>query len=382
MQGHEDESYPVSPLELFFDLIFAFAFTKLSMYLATELSWRHALETLVLLVTTVTAWSFTSWIATHVHVDDNRSAAWMMVVVALFGLFMNAMIPRAFTDSPWAFALPMLAIQLGRTLWCIVSMTDRLYRAHYARMMVWLMVTTPLWLIGASSTPETRLAWWGSATAIELIGTWLAHPIPGHWLRSEKLEFDGEHMLERCRLFLMIALGEAVLSTGAAISNAGMSITTALVGTAALTGNIALFSLLFGAANRRIAAHIHMTHNPVRLTRHAMNTVMFVAAGLVAVAVANELIIHDPHHTHEPGITMLLFGGPALIVASIGLYQRAILKVSRHFEWMATAALVASGVISAYVPPGWQLSVSTLLLILIAWGENTWDRKSKMIGTT
>lgn len=107
---------------------------------------------------------------------------------------MNAMIPKAFTDSPWAFALSMLAIQLGLTLSCIVSMTDRLYRAHYARMMVWLMAMTPLWLIGASSTSETRLAWWGGATAIELIATWLAHPIPGHWLRSEKLEFDGEHI--------------------------------------------------------------------------------------------------------------------------------------------------------------------------------------------
>ena len=54
----------------------------------------------------------------------------------------------------------------------------------------------------------------GGGRGLDLIGTWLAHPIPGRWLRSENVEFEGFHMLERFRLFLIIALGDTVLTTG------------------------------------------------------------------------------------------------------------------------------------------------------------------------
>jgi low temperature requirement protein LtrA len=370
MPRHENETYEVVPLELFFDLVYAFAFTQLSHHLAAGLSWRRGCETLVLLVTVVTAWSFTSWVATHVRVDRNPSAQWMMVVVAVLGLFMNAMISGAFEDMPWAFALPMLAIQLGRTIWCIASVEDRLYRAHYARMLVWLLASTPLWIAGASAPPGERLAWWAAATGIELIGTWLAHPLPGHWLRSERLAFDGEHMLERCRLFLMIALGEAVLSAGAAISEAHVSFTTVVDGTAALVGCIALFSLLFGAANRRVSAYVRATPDPVHATRHAMNVVMFVAAGLVAVAVADELIIHASGHERLPGVSLLLFGGPALIVAATGWYQAAILGLPPRFNVIAAAVLAAAGLLSSALAYGTQLILASLALVAIAWLDN------------
>lgn len=370
MPGHKNDTYEVVPLELFFDLVYAFAFTQLSHHLAAGLSWRRGCETLVLLITVVTAWSFTSWVATHVRVDRNRSAQWMMVFVAIFGLFMNAMISGAFENTPWAFALPMLAIQLGRTIWCIVSVDDRLYRTHYARMLAWLLVSTPLWIVGAGAPPEERLAWWAGATIFELIGTWLAHPLPGHWLRSDKLTFDGEHMLERCRLFLMIALGEAVLSIGAAISEAGFSFTTAVNGTTALTGCIALFSLLFGAANQRVSTYIRVTPDPVNGTRHAMNIVMFVAAGLVAIAVADELIIHEPGHERVPGVSLLLFGGPVLIVASTGWYQAAILGLSFRFNAISTAALVIVGLLSSPFTYEMQLILTSLMLVAITWLDN------------
>ena len=70
----------------------------------------------------------------------------------------------------------------------------------------------PLWIVGAISDAESRLLWWPGAAAIDLAGTWLAHPLPGRMLRSEHVEFDANHMIERCRLFLIIALGESVLS--------------------------------------------------------------------------------------------------------------------------------------------------------------------------
>jgi low temperature requirement protein LtrA len=79
------------------------------------------------------------------------------------------------------------------------------------------MATTPLWIVGAAS-PADRLGWWATAAGLDIVGAWLAHPVPGRRLRSEHVAFPGAHMLERCRLFLIIALGETVLTTGTAVA--------------------------------------------------------------------------------------------------------------------------------------------------------------------
>ena len=61
--------------------------------------------------------------------------------------------------------------------------------------------------MGATGYAESRLLWGSGAAVIDLAGTWLAHPLPGRVLRSEHVDFDANHMLERCRLFLIIAWG-------------------------------------------------------------------------------------------------------------------------------------------------------------------------------
>ncbi len=77
-------------------------------------------------------------------------------------------------------------------------------------MLVWIVASAPLWVAGAAARSGTRLLWWVVAPAIDLLGTWLAHPIPGRVLHSENIDFDAAHLVERCRLFLIIALGEAL----------------------------------------------------------------------------------------------------------------------------------------------------------------------------
>ncbi len=55
-----EEEYEVTPLELFFDLVFVFAVSQLSHHLLSHLSWRGAAETLVMLLAILTVWSYTS----------------------------------------------------------------------------------------------------------------------------------------------------------------------------------------------------------------------------------------------------------------------------------------------------------------------------------
>jgi low temperature requirement protein LtrA len=134
----------------------------------------------------------------------------MLLAVMLAGLFMNAAIQDAFETGGWAFMIPLLAVQAGRSAFMAVAAPTRMLREHYTRLLCWILATAPLWIAGAISDSEFRLLWWAGAAAIDLAGTWLAHPLPGRMLRSEYVDFDANHMLERCRLFLLIALGESV----------------------------------------------------------------------------------------------------------------------------------------------------------------------------
>jgi low temperature requirement protein LtrA len=247
--GQSVQREAVSPLELFFDLVFVFAVSQLSHHLLDHLSWRGAAETLVLLIAVFGIWSGTSFEATLLHIARSQ-ARWLLLAVMLAGLFMNAAIADAFETGGWAFVIPLLVIQAGRSILMVVVAPTRMLREHYARLLCWIIATAPLWIVGAISDAESRLLWWAGAAAIDLAGTWLAHPLPGRMLRSEHVEFDANHMLERCRLFLIIALGESVLSSGTALADASRTLLTVVAGTCALVTIVALWALHFAASGR------------------------------------------------------------------------------------------------------------------------------------
>ena len=104
----------VSPLELFFDLVFVFAVSQLSHHLLDHLTWRGAAETLVLLIAVFGVWSGTSFEATLLNIGRSPTQ-WMLLAVMLAGLFMNAAIQDAFETGGCAFVIPLLVIQAGRS---------------------------------------------------------------------------------------------------------------------------------------------------------------------------------------------------------------------------------------------------------------------------
>ncbi len=362
-----ERKYEVTPLELFFDLVFVFAVSQLSHHLLTHLSWRGAAETLVMLLAVFAVWFTTSWSATMIRADQSRTR-WLVLAVMLLGLFMNASVTRAFTTSGWAFVVPLLLIQLGRTVWTLVNSTDAVLREHYFRTLLWVIATAPLWIAGAAVSPEARVLWWALAAGIDQIGRWLAHPIPGRRLRSENVEFDADHMLERCRLFLLIALGETVLTTGMAIAEASITVMTLATGTFALTGTVALWALSFGRSHRLIMRHLEKTSDPIRASRHAVNALTIMVAGLIAVAVANKEVIANPYGHTSFALSLLLGGGPILFLAAQGWYLWAVPKVRSQLHVIGGVALLLVGLATLAIPPYVALllvgaAVSTLAIL-------------------
>ena len=345
-----EQKYEVTPLELFFDLVFVFAVSQLSQHLLADRSWRGAAQTLVLLLAVFAVWFYTSWAATLIPADHPRTRG-MVLAVMLLGLFMNASVAGAFATAGWAFLVPFLLIQLGRTVWTLVNAPDAVFRNHFARTLVWLIATSPAWIVGAAVSPEARLVWWAVAAGLDLLGTWLAHPIPGRWLRSAHVAFQGGHLLERCSQFLLIALGETVVTTATAIAATPMTLLTVVTGTAALAGIVALWALGFGRAYGLTARHVQQTRDPVHASRHAGNALMAMVAGLIAVAVANEEVIAHPQADASATLSLLLYGGPILFLVAEGWYFWAVLQVRPRLRLVGSAALVLVGFAAVWVPP-------------------------------
>ena len=365
------ENSEVTPLELFFDLVFVFAVSRLSHHWLEHMTWRGAAETVTLLLPVLGVWSYTSWAATLIPARRSETM-WMMLSVMAFGLFMNASLTKAFTSSGWPFVIPLLAIQLGRTMWTIANGPDAMYREHFIRVLIWFIATMPLWFAGAAADPERRLLYWGLAAAIDLLGTWLAHPVPGRRLHSRHVDFAGGHMLERCRLFLIIALGETVLTTGTALAATPMTVLTILTGAAALAGIVGLWALYFGRSEPLAIQYVEATSDPIRASRFAMNGLTPMVAGLIAVAVGGEHAIAHPHEATSAALSASIYGGPILFLLVQAWYLRTVPRVASRLQVIGSVALFVLGFAALVMPAYLALMVAAVSLAILA----TFDRAS------
>lgn len=364
-QANSGQEYRVTPFELFFDIVFAFALSQLSHHLLHHLTWHGVAETLVMLLAVFTAWFVTSWSATIVHADQSRTR-WLVLTVMVLGLFMNSPVTVAFTTSGWAFAVPMLVIMLGRTVWMLVYAPNPVFKEHYVRTLLWVIATTPLWIAGAAVNHEYRLTWWALAAGIDQIGRWLAHPIPGRKLHSEHVPFSADHMLERCLLFLIIALGETVVATGIAMVEAPFGLMTVATGTVAMIVAIALWALSFGRSYKLTLQHLEQTSNPILTSRRSVDTLTIMVAGLVAVAVASEAVTTHPQGRTPVSLSLLLAGGPILFLAGQGWYLRAVPHVWSKLHFIGVGVLVLVGIGTLFVPAYAALIIVAISLTTLA----------------
>ncbi|MFE3634675.1 low temperature requirement protein A [Streptomyces sp. NPDC059168] len=355
----------VSPLELFYDLVFVFAVSQLSHHLLDHLMWRGAAETAVLLVAVFGTWAYTSYEATLLDVRRDVTR-WMIVIVMGLGLFMNAAIAHAFDDRAWAFVVPLLLILFfAGTVTALTGRTDAL-REHFRRTLVWMTAAAPLWIIGAAVGSGPRLWWWAAAALVDLTGTWLAHPLPGRTLSGPELAFDSEHMIERLRLFFIILLGETVLTTGSAMTDAPVDTPTVFTAAGVFAALVCLWALYFGGGEDVFSTAVATTTDPVRSVRLGVNSAYVVLAALVALAVGSELAIAHPLGDGSVTLALLLFGGPALYLAATGWFY----GVTAHGAWterfLACAVCTVAGIAAVRLPPLASVALLDAILIVTA----------------
>jgi low temperature requirement protein LtrA len=367
---------PVSFAELFFDLVYVVGVTQLSARLTGDLTWGGAFECLVLLLALWWAWVSTAWF-TNAFDPDQRPVRAVLIAVMLASLVMTAAVPEAFGDRGTWFAGAYVAIQVGRTLYGVAALhrrhdpDDDTLRRDQERVLVWAVLAAVPWLVGGLVSGPARMALWLLALAIDYAAPAAGFRVPGLGRSATTdWEIEGQHLAERCQLFLIVAFGESILATGATFADEEPTAMTVASLAVAFGGNVALWWIYFDRAAEQAADTMARHHDPGRLGRAAYVYLHLpMVAGVLVTAVGDKLAVSNPTGTTAAATAATVLGGPALFVAGHALFKWVLFGLVSTPRLLGVAALAALVPAAAVVTPLTLSLLATLLLVGVA----AWD---------
>ena len=363
LRNHGGGVAVVSNLELFFDLIFVFAVTQLSHFLLADLSFAGAYKTALLFAAVWWAWMYTTW-ATN-WIDPERAPNRLMLGGVMLGsLIMAAAIPAALGASGLAFASSYIAIQIGRSLYVsrVMARENATGSRNLLRISVWFLATAPLWLWGAIQPDvSTRVALWTLALAIEYAGPFAQFATPGLGRsRVQDWDISGSHMAERCGLFIIIALGEGLVITGATYAAAKGQPGLDLALFIAFLCTFAMWWLYFDMGARRGARHIEQHAIPGLIARQAFTYWHIpIVAGIIVLAVGDELLLAHPLAPVDVHFVAVVFAGTVLFLSGLAAFKR----ISSGNPWYPASHTYGLGLATVIAGLSWLLHPSGLILI-------------------
>ena len=381
LRGEGERDHRVSSMELFFDLVFVFAFTQLSHHFLTHLDAGDAFQTALLLLALWWAWVDTAWF-TNWFDPDRRPVRFVLIGLMVATLIMAIALPEAFGDRGLLFAIAFVGMQVGRFVFAVVATRhDPGLHRNFERVLAWRAASGLLWLAGGLATGPARTPFWVAAVAMESLGPAYGFLTPGLG-RSTTHEWhiSGAHMAERCKLFLIIALGESILVTGATFGESDFTRAALAAFIVAFLGSVALwwvyFDLSFDAAERAFES----SSDPGRLGRFAYTYLHIpMVAGIIVTAVGDELVIAHPLGHASPDTVATVLGGPALFLAGHLLFKRAVFGVWSISRLAAIAALSIVAVIGRDWPP-LALAIAIVLIIAAVSWRDTRSVRSMLSG--
>ncbi|MGW5668309.1 low temperature requirement protein A [Micromonospora sp. NPDC003776] len=336
-------SHRATFLELFLDVVFVFAFTRVSQRLIHDVTvggGRLPLElaqTALLLLALWMVWSLTAWATSHY--DPEQPPIQAVMVGSMFGsLVMAVSVPEAYGTHGLSFAAGYVVIQVGRSLYLTVALRRHPQRHLSDRLLVWSAVTAVPWLVGGSVGGDLRLLLWAVAMAADYLGAGTGWPVPRMGrARATAWTLTGEHLAERYQQFTIIALGEMVFVAGLGFSGSDFSLPRWIAFADAFATTVLLWRIYFHRAGSVLAEAVAEAEQPARLGKSATWTHLTMIAGIVTTAVGYELAIAEPGGHADVVRVAAMVGGPALFVVGRSRFEY---EVFGRISWSRVVGLL------------------------------------------
>ena len=374
----------VTHVELLFDLVFAFAITQLSHLLIKDFSIVAFAQASFLLLAVWWVWIFTAWATNWLEPEELPVRA-MLLALTIVGLVLSAAIPLAHSSRGLAFAGAYVVMQVGRTafvVWIMRGENSRMAR-NFQRVLAWFAFAGVFWIAGGLATGSTRWWLWSVALCVEFVSPWVGFWTPGLGKTSVKdWVVEGGHVAERCGLFVLIALGESILVTGAAF--ASMEWTGAMVAAflTSLLGAIAMWWLYFATTADAGSERVARSRHPALMARLAYTYIhILLVAGIVVSAVGDGLTLAHPTAPADVKTTIAILGGAAIYLTGNLLFKWAVTSQFSHAHLVSIAALACVASARDHLTPLALTTASTLVLLVMVAVEERGQRPARLAAT-
>ena len=363
----------VTYAELLFDLVFVFAVTQVSHTLLSHFTPLGAVETTLLLLSVWWVWVCTSWVTNWLN-PELTPVRVLLFLLMLGGLVLSTSIPLAFDSRGLWFAVAYAAMQVGRTLFWLLSTPPArtAARMNAARILVWFSVSAVFWIAGGLAQGEMRLLLWAMALGIEYLSPAVRFWIPKYGASSVADWYvEGGHLAERCAGFIIIALGESIVVTGATFADLRWTSEVVAAFLSAFVAALAMWWLYFHKGAEAGSELISSSNEPGRLARLAYTYLHLpIVAGIILSAVADDVVLQHPTGHSDVKVIVSAIGGPMLFLIGAILFKYAIRGWLQLSHGVGIVALGVLGWFGAELSPLMLSIATTLLMVIIAVWES------------
>ena len=363
----------VTNAELLFDLVFVFAITQVSHFLLSRFTASGAVETAVLFLAVWWVWVFTAWITNWLD-PELTPVRILLFLLMLAGLVLSTSIPQAFESRGLCFAAAYASMQVGRAAFFVLATraSQQAVWRNGIRILAWLSFSAVFWILGGIFEGERRLWLWGVALAIEYASPLTRFWTPGFGASSiEDWYVEGGHMAERCAGFILIALGESIVVTGATFAELNWTATTVAAFVSAFAASIAMWWIYFHKGAEAGSEKISKSAQSGRLARSAYTYLhMPIVAGIILSAVADDLVLAHPDGHSDLRTVACAVGGPLLFLVGTILFKHNIRGFLQLSHGAGIVALGALAFFASDLSPLVLSELTTALLIVVAVWES------------
>jgi len=349
------EGEQVTPLELFFDLVFVLALTQCTAAMADEPTWRGLAKYLLVLATLWWSWVGYAWLTSVV--DPEEGIVRLTIFAAMAALLVTSLcVSEAFDSLALLFACSYAVVRISQILLFVIASRDE---PELRRSVTGLAIGTALGvgLLVAASFLDGQLqgALWVLALVLDVGGPYL--------FGAEGWQLVPGHFAERHGLIIIIALGESIVAIGVG-AESGVDTGVVLAAILGIAVTAALWWLYFDvvalvAARRLNNAEEGRERNEV--ARDSFSYLHFpMVAGIVLLALGLKKTLG---HVEDPlkvvPATAMLGGTAVYLLAHVAFRYRNVHRLN-------IARLACAGVLVALIPAGVELPALATLALLAA----------------
>ena len=349
------EESRVTPLELFFDLVFVLALTQCTALMANQPTWEGLAKGMLVLGVMWWSWVGYAWLTSVVNPEEGAVRLVVFAAMAAF-LVVALCVPGAFGDEALLFASAYAIVRFSQiALFVLASRDDPELRHAVWGLLASTAVGVGLLVAAAFADGTLQGAIWALALALDMGGPLLIDP--AGW------RLEPGHFAERHGLIVIIALGESIVAIGVGAEG---GVTTGVVVAATLGIAVAAtlwwlyFDIVALVAERRLsnAAPGRERNTIARDSFSYLHLPMVAGIVLVALGMKKTLEhVGDPLNV-VPAAALL--GGTAIyLLAHVAFRYRNV----HRFSWQR---LLVAVVMVALLPAAVELSALTMLAIVSA----------------